>query len=142
MVPQVHGAAHPGHDVLRIDDILPVQQPDSLVHSAGPGLCPQAQVQAGAPSACFQRFQPPPGIGRFPMNGMLFAPKRRGIAAERQAKEVAAQGTDNRRQRTINRLFRPRRDRVGLKFAPFAIEGDWAQVAPHFRDEHFDLCVR
>jgi hypothetical protein len=32
------------------------------------------------------------------MNRMLLTAERRGIAAERQAKEIAAQSLDNRRQ--------------------------------------------
>ena len=96
-------------------------------------------MQTGAPGAAFPTTQPPPGVSRFPVNRMLLAAKRRGIAAERQAKEVAAQGPDNRRQRTINRLFRPRRNRVGLEFPPLPIKGNRSQMAPHFGDKRFDL---
>src|ERR1019366_4635758 len=126
MVSQVRRAVHARYDVLGIDRVLALDEPNPLVHPPWANLRLEAQVETASALRGLQGSKLPAGVRGLSMNRMPLSSKRRGIAAKGEAKEIAAQGLEDGWHGRISPFFGPRGHRIGLELPAFAIKGDGA----------------
>jgi len=77
--------------MLAINGGVPLPDKYPFIHPAWAGLGVQAQVKTTGFLIRFQRFEAPPGVGGFAVNGVTLATIGCRIAAEGQTEEITAQ---------------------------------------------------